>query len=254
MIAYQVLDIANSNPDAVKYTPSAEGKAFGNTPGFVAFLDPNYASIEKGVLNRVNNQDFWLSSTGNMPLSTFANGEKCFAPTKDTLIQIRPKSNFPQNEWSVFFVAQAVEGQSQAEGGLMQAIVTGDSSADYAPAVRFFRSGEGLAVMKAGALSDGTRRLTLSDAAIKGVTKVYVVSFSAKNGLSIYVNGSKRSSVLDTNVIANDYLAGKWSILRGFMGKAGMMGILSIDLSDATNDLYRNNITNFLIQKYGITV
>lgn len=252
MIAYQILDISNSNADAVKYTPTAEGKAFGNTPGFVAFLDPNYASIEKGVLNRVNNQDFWLSSTGNMPLSTFANGEKCFAPTKDTLIQIRPKANFPQSDWSVFFVAQAVEGPSQAEGGLMQAIVTGDSSADYTPALRFFRSGEGFAVMKSGGLSDGTRRLTLSDAAVKNVTKVYVVTFSVKNGLSIYVNGVKRASVADANVIANDYLAGKWSIMRGFMGKAGMIGILSIDLNDATNDAYRNNITNFLMQKYSV--
>lgn len=69
-----------------------------SVPGWVAFFDPNYASMEKGVLNRVNKDDWWLSSIGKITIGTFSNSEKCFAPTRNELIQLRPKVNFPENE------------------------------------------------------------------------------------------------------------------------------------------------------------
>ena len=146
----------------------------------------------------------------------------------------------------------------------LNCIITGNTfSSDTAlisPKIAFNMSTSALYVAAGGAVQqDGSRpyRLTYAQtgATMSEEVAVYIVTGSSKNGLSIYKNGVKVASsetVAAKTPLNSQTGAGDWHVLRGARGLFGYVGVLGIDLNDATNEAYREKINSFLMQKYAI--
>lgn len=264
MQAIQVINGATAPSEAKNYTISPEGKALANIPGWKLLADPNYAKVaDRTVLNRAiynsNLASFDTAGTAStVPLSTFTNSEKAFAPTDSSPMRLNPNIEFPEDHWSVVFVAKpSVKETGDAINNIICANNTG-SYGDLSPKISFLKSTNSLKIYSNGGPNDettGSRLSYTSTTPLSEETAVYIVTGSSKNGLAIYKNGAKVASsetAAAKTPLNRQTGAGEWHVLRGARGLFGYVGVLGIDLNDATNEAYREKINSFLKQKYAI--
>ncbi|ALH95600.1 hypothetical protein [Acinetobacter equi] len=250
MITYQIIEGAKASKNAKKFTPSPEGVAMANIPGWELLIDPDHVTSST-VQNRCIRNTFCELVSGSINLGTFANGQKAFNPTDALPIRINPNLEFPIDAWSLIFVAKP----DVKTGVDLNTIITANTyTADkITPSVAFSASTTTFRIMKGGALSDLERRLTYTPSVpLSEKVSVYIVTGSIANGLAIYQDGVLVASNSNKDLINDQWQAGEWNILRGARGLFGMIGLLSIDLNDPLNAEYRNQMNDFLMQKYAI--
>lgn len=250
MITYQIIEGAKASKNAKKFTPSPEGVAMANIPGWELLIDPDHVTSST-VQNRCIRNTFCELFSGSINLGAFENGQKAFNPTDAFPIRINPDLDFPVEAWSLVFVAKP-SVKSVAD---LNTIVTANNyiADDIVPSVGFGSSTTTLRVMKSGALADLSIRLNYNSASpLADASAVYIVTGSITNGLSIYKNGVLVANNADKSQFNSQWQAGEWHILRGARGLFGMIGLLSIDLNDPLNAEYRNQMNDFLMQKYAI--
>lgn len=253
MLAYQVVDGATAGKNAQTFNPTAEGKAMAHVPGWMMFLDPDYV-LQNGVQNRCIKDGVaeYVAGT-SAKIAKFANGKNAFNPTNTNQLRLNPNFDFPRDAWSLIFVAKP-DVKTPPD---LNTIITSNTykSGSVRVGVAFSSSTLTLRVMENGGITDDKTRLTYTpsnDVPLSESESVYIVTGSTKNGLSIFKNGALVASNSNVDLIQEEWRAGEWHVLRGARGLFGMIGLLAIDLSDPVNNIFRNQINDFLMCKYAL--
>lgn len=262
MQAIQIVKGATAPYDAQVYTFTPEGQAMGSIPGWEALIDPSYVNTTlKTALNRCKYKSNAVSDSSGaavvVNIGQFSNGQKAFDMSDTNQTRLNPNIPFPTDNWSVVFVAKPIV----KTGTNLNVVLTGNTyfsdAALVSPKIGFSLNTNSLYIAQGGAIQqEGNYRLAYtSPTPLSDETAVYIVTGSSKNGLAIYKNGVKVASSTSQGSKAplnNQIGAGEWHMLRGARGLFGYVGLLSIDLNDAVNKGFRDQINQFLMSKYGI--
>jgi hypothetical protein len=258
MIRYQKLQGVNFDSStaltSIDITP--EGKAMGAVPGWQMLIDPDYmvsgAPRNRALPNSVT------SSSRSINTGTFPNGQtsmKIDAPT-DGITTIMPQDvAFNKTAWSVFVVIRE-DAEMTMDTAFFRSITSapsgslslrlGTSSTGVVGGDRSINVWEGTTT---------TRVAYVPEKIFAGRTVLHMVTFSIRDGLSIFTNGKKVSSNPDDKrPLDQGDGAGEWRMFysSNMVADVGMAGVLSIDLAQPENSGHRRAIERFLMEKYGI--
>lgn len=258
MIRYQKLqgvsvDSGSSLP-SIHITP--EGKAMGAVPGWQMLIDPDYM-VSGAPRNRALPNSITLSNR-HIGLGSFPNGQASLhidTPT-DGAATITPQDvAFNKDEWSVFVVIRD-DAEQTSDTTLFRSIT------DAPRGSLSVRIGIGSTGVVGGDRSltvwEGSTTARLSyvpEKIFAGRTVLHMVTFSIRDGLAMFSNGEKvASKPSDKRPLDQGDSAGEWRFrATNVVADVGMMGVLSVDLSQPENTGHRRAIEKFLMAKYGIS-
>lgn len=255
MMRYQKLQGVNLDSSttlpSINITP--EGKAMGAVPGWQMLIDPDYmvsgAPRNRALPNSITltNMPIDLGSFPNgqasLHIDTYANGTTAITP-QDVA--------FNKDEWSVFAVVRE-DAEQTSHTTLFRSITDAPSGLlSVRIGISSMGSGRQFSVWE----GTTTRRLVYPpEKPFAGRTVLLMVTFSIRDGLSIFTNGEKvASNPDDKRPLDQGDGAGEWRFRStAVTADVGMMGVLSIDLSQPENTGHRRAIEKFLMTKYGIS-
>lgn len=250
VIRYEKLQgvrVGNSPLPAIKITE--EGRAMGHVPKWDLLIQPDY--VRNGA--PVNRAGEGVSAVDNGPvkLGTFPNGQKSFRfnqPAAEGREVIYPNASFNTDAWSL---TMAIEIKT---ANLVEFAVSSPRAVTGQLGVRFTRTSSGDIAIYDGSSSTARCRFSTSPASTAGPV-VVTFTFSVKNGLAIYLNGSKvAENIEDKRPLTAGNLSGQWALgdTPSFVGEYGHVCLVGVDLNDPAHYGDRLAIEDFLMTKYGI--
>lgn len=251
------LDNTNGLP-TVQRTP--EGIAMGAVPGWLELLDPDYCDpVALTVRNRARSRMHFSAQGGNgLPLDTFPGNATAFAPSDGVITRIDSSGvAMDPTRWSFFAVVMPSTSSSSDHNNLVRGSDNVSIGEDVGLRIQISRVSGALSVLSYSPfVSPNPIRIGYSsDLIAKGTPTLVMLTFSTRDGLSIFENGVLvAQNVTDKRPLTQGWQAGNRAYLRGCRGLYGMIGMLNLDLGWYEHTAYRQSIEQFLLTKYGIAV
>lgn len=269
MIRYQRLSgITTAGSNLPTITPRPED-VMAPIPGWALLLDPDFVAADKlTAMNRAMPNNNVAATVAGSIIGTgdwAAGGPKAFAQqagASATAQATTPNLDVNPTAWSFFMPVREVLDQTSINAALLGNSGTAAAVAGQIWPNLYIRNdrkalviGEWWRASQADMVSTNVaiRLLALHDF-VPGTPAFVMATFSVANGLRLFINGKQAAvAATDKRPLTHGRIAGEWGTMRNSKLKAGMHGLLSIDLGAPENAGHRKVIEDFMLAKYGIT-
>lgn len=236
MIEIKKLNTVFQNQEGLpKINRSPEGEAFGNAPSWIYLLDPSYQREGK-TRNRALPKD----NLSSLIETESVNGNPFFVTPNSSNQEAIGSAKVNTKEFTVFGVVD-----QKRDGATGASWITRSLSLNGGLSVAMRTSNE-------IALIWGTSEVRVTAPVPSETPFFFAVTFSISNGCKMFINGELVNEAQDFKALLDDDVR----FMRRNSGtgylKAGVIGILGEDLSQADKSGHLKNITDFYKQKFGI--